>query len=116
MYRENKEHLKVYDWEFLDIGCPMFDIVDLLLSISPRYINRKIIDKLIEAYVEHYSKLAGVTLSLEHYFDLLYYSALKYAATRMNMYLLCYKRKKLKYIERMYFNLRQILKLYVPNQ
>lgn len=113
---QNKKHIKVYDWEFIDIGCPMFDVLDLLLSISSKYINRKIVDKMLQVYSINYSNLSGLTVKMDNYYKLLYYSALKYAATRMNMYLLCYKREKLQYIERMYCNLNHILELYNPNR
>lgn len=107
----NKENIKVFDWEFLDIGCPMFDIVDFLLSISPQYININTIDEMLDTYILSYFNLSGVRKSRNYYLKLLYYSALKYSATRMNMYLLCYREKKLHYIERMYCNLRHILEL-----
>lgn len=112
----NNRHLKVYDWEFMDIGCPMFDVIDFLLSISPIYIKRKVINEMIQEYASYYCRASGTNISFEYFINMFYYSALKYSATRMNMYLLCYKRNKLQYIERMYHNLEVILELYESNQ
>lgn len=112
---QNKKNIKIYDWEFLDIMCPIFDIVDFLVSISPQHINKITIDKLINIYRLNYCKLFNREVSQDYFLELLYYSALKYSVTRMNMYLLCYKSKKQKYIERMYCNLMNILKIYNIN-
>lgn len=109
---QSKRNIKIYDWEFLDIACPMFDIVDFLVSISPQYITQSTIDKLINTYRLNYCKLFNQKISQDYFLELLYYSALKYSVTRMNMYLLCYKSQKLEYIERMYCNLINILKIY----
>lgn len=112
----NNRHLKVYDWEFMDIGCPMFDVIDFLLSISPIYIKREVINEMIQEYASCYCRFSKANISFEYFINMFYYSALKYSATRMNMYLLCYKRNKLQYIERMYHNLEIILELYRSNQ
>ncbi len=63
---KNKENIKVYDWEFFEVGCPMFDIVDFLISISPKYINIKMINEMIETYISTYSKVSGKNLNKEH--------------------------------------------------
>lgn len=109
---ETEGHLKVYDWEFLNIGNPMFDVVDLLLSVSSEHINRETIYHMVCEYSAVYSKMGYEKTDVLTYMKLLYYCSIKYAATRMNMYLLCYKQKKHEYIERMYHNLKIILELY----
>lgn len=112
---KNKENIKVYDWEFWDIGCPMLDIVDFLISISTKYINTYMIEEMIETYISNYYKLSGKNFNKRYCIKLLYYSALKYSATRMNMYLLCYKKKRISFIERMYDNLQKILEICESN-
>lgn len=109
---ETGENLKVYDWEFLNIGNPMFDVLDLLLSISSEYINREAIYHMVCEYTLCCKKMGIIEVKPLTYMKLLYFCSMKYAATRMNMYLLCYRQKKHKYIERMYHNLKLILELY----
>ena len=100
-------YLQIYDWEFITIGNPMMDIVDFLLSISPAFINARDISKLLSIYCDVQKR---ITLSAA--IEMLNISAMKFAATRMNMYLLCYSKAKYKYIERMYQNLYNILSIF----
>lgn len=105
----NDMKTKIYDWEFIDIGNPMSDFIDLLVSLASDIITTSNIDDLLEVYIHH---LSIKQYSLDYMKKSLYFSALKYAATRMNMYLLCYNKRKLDFIERMYYNLSKIILLY----
>lgn len=101
--------LKVYDWEFLDYKNPIFDLVDLLLSLSQKALLHESIDYWIKVYLTESMKYGAKRQMLGDVKEQLYYNSLKYAATRMNMYLLFYARKKDSYMERMYKNLFLLL-------
>lgn len=104
--------IKVYDWEFLATDNPLIDIVDFLVSLSTNYITKEYIDGLLRIYYE--SRI----ISSKNNFTfativLLFQDAIrKFCAIRMNLYLLCYRTRKLKYIERMYQNLQSLIYLF----
>ena len=102
--------IKVYDWEFCDIDNPMIDVVDFLISLDPVYLNTNFIYKILKKYYESIldEKTASIITEADIY-SLFVIAVKKYSATRMNMYLLCYKRNKLSYIYRMYKNLERLI-------
>lgn len=100
--------LKVYDWEFIDNESPLMDLADFLISLSPEALGQECLDKWINIYCKTLNSLGKQT----NYNDiklLLYINILKFSATRMNMYLLFYCKKRRPYIERMYSNIGLIL-------
>ena len=111
-FSDSSNHIKLFDWEFWDVDSPVKDILDLLLSLNPNQIEQTVIDDLLQKYIDESMRITGVSLRLSDYQKMLYYTALKYSATRMNMYLLCYHRNSLSYIERMYRNLSTIIQMY----
>ena len=108
----NKKRGKIvaYDWEFWCVDSPMMDVLDFLLGLSPDRINRDNIDRLLNEYSMAISTLTGC--NNHNYTSDLFIMACKYAACRMNMYLLCYKVENFPYIKRMYNNLAKILSMY----
>lgn len=111
-FSDSKKHIKLFDWEFWDIDSPVKDILDLLLSLNPNQIDQTIVDNLLQKYIDESIRITGSNLRLSDYKKMLYYVALKYSATRMNMYLLCYHRNRIPYIVRMYRNLSTIIQMY----
>lgn len=104
-----KNQLKIYDWEFLDYKNPIIDIVDLLLSLSSQYLTGRWIERWLSIYISQSQKYTNKKLDLHDLKEQLYYNAIKFAATRMNMYGFFYARKKESYILRMYQNLMLII-------
>lgn len=100
--------LKVYDWEFIDYENPLMDMVDFLASISSDALSPPLLEKWLTMYQDALSRY-GMAASLEEIKHQLYCCLLKFAATRMNMYLLFYCRKKERYMERLYKNLSLLL-------
>lgn len=100
--------LKVYDWEFIDYENPLMDMVDFLASISSEALSPPLLEKWLTMYQDALSRY-GMATSLEEIKRQLYCCLLKFAATRMNMYLLFYCRKKERYMERLYKNLSLLL-------
>ena len=106
---ENTQHLKVYDWEFIDYESPIMDLADFLLSLSPAALETYYLDNWLDIYHKKlYSR--GKQLSVYDIKLLLYVNLLKFSATRMNMYLLFYCQRKMPYKERIYSNLALLLR------
>ncbi len=97
--------LKIYDWEFIDFKNPIIDMVDFLLSLSSEYLSEERLERWIMIYINKSQQYGEVDLDFLGLKEQLYYNAIKFAATRMNMYWLFYAQKKDCYIERMYNNL-----------
>ncbi len=100
--------LKVYDWEFIDYENPLMDMADFLVSISSGALSPPLLEKWLAIYQDALGRY-GTVASIEEIKRQLYCCLLKFAATRMNMYLLFYCRKKERYIERLYKNLSLLL-------
>ena len=100
--------LKVYDWEFIDYENPLMDMVDFLASISSEALSPPLLEKWLTIYQDALSRY-GMAASMEEIKRQLYCCLLKFTATRMNMYLLFYCRKKESYMERLYKNLGLML-------
>ena len=100
--------LKVYDWEFIDYENPLMDMADFLASLSSEAISPPLLEKWLGIYRDALSRY-GVDVSMEELKRQLYCNLLKFSATRMNMYLLFYCRKKERYMDRLYKNLSLLL-------
>lgn len=107
---EEKWKLKIYDWEFVDYKNPIMDLVDLFLGFSSKVLTRENIDNWVKIYCDGLIQYGTDRKTQGEIKEQLYYNVLKYAATRMNMYLLFYTRWKDSYMERMYGNLFLLLK------
>jgi hypothetical protein len=105
---EKNWQLKVYDWEFIDDRNPLMDLVDLFVSLSTEILTPANLDEWLKIYVNESVGYGGKKEQTEIKAQL-YINVLKFAATRMNMYLLFYARKKDSYMERMYRNLFLLL-------
>ncbi|WP_455617466.1 aminoglycoside phosphotransferase family protein [Eisenbergiella sp.] len=105
---KNKK-IKVYDWEFIDYGNPIMDLVDLFLSLSPGHLEKANLDVWMNLYIEKASAYGETGLNLSTLKEQLYYNTVRYSATRMNMYFLFYLEGKKSYIERMYRNLFKLI-------
>ena len=90
--------LKVYDWEFIDYENSLMDMADFLVSISSEALAPQLLEKWLGIYWNKLNQY-GVSANMEEIKCQLYCSLLKFAATRMNMYLLFYCRKKERYME-----------------
>lgn len=112
--RKNKK-IKVYDWEFIDYGNPIMDLVDLFLSLSPGHLEKANLDVWLKLYINKASAYGETELNLSNLKEQLYYNTVRYSATRMNMYFLFYLKEKKTYIERMYRNLFKLI-IYCENR
>lgn len=104
--------IKVYDWEFLATDNPLIDIVDFLISLSTNYITKEYVDGLLHIYYESRIISSKNNIPFATFIFLFQDAIRKYCAIRMNLYLLCYRTRKLKYIERMYENLQSLIYLF----
>ena len=100
--------LMVYDWEFVDWKNPLSDVVDFLISLSSESLINDLPEKRLSIYWNALNKY-GFYVSLSDIREQFYINLLKFGATRMNMYFLCYSKKKDTYMERMYRNLGILL-------
>jgi len=100
--------LKVYDWEFIDYENPLMDMADFLVSLSSEALSPLLLEKWLKIYRDTLNRY-GEVVSMETIKRQLYYNLLKFTATRMNMYLLFYCKKKERYINRLYENLGLLL-------
>lgn len=106
---KKRRKIKVYDWEFINYGNPMMDLVDLFLSLSSEYLDKVNLDVWLRLYMQTASAYGETGLNLSTIKEQLYYNTVKFSATRMNMYFLFYIKEKNPYIERMYRNLFKLI-------
>lgn len=106
---KKSKKIKVYDWEFIDYGSPIMDLVDLFLSLSSEYLEKVNLDVWLQLYIKKASVYGETGLNISDLKEQLYYNTVKFSATRMNMYFLFYIKRKNFYIERMYRNIYRLL-------
>lgn len=101
--------LKVYDWEFIDYKNPIMDLTDFFLSLSSDYLIKPNLDRWLCEYMNCSSVYGETDMTISALKEQLYYNTVKFSATRMNMYLLFYGKRKSSYIDRMYMNIYHLM-------
>jgi hydroxymethylglutaryl-CoA reductase (NADPH) len=107
---EDGYRLVIYDWELMAYHNPQVDIVEFLVSVLPEDMDMETFDHYCDYYYRALTEKTGERLDKRDFDDVLRDNAVYLGVSRYNMYLLSNIIMDYKFINRVYLNLRKLIK------